>query len=183
MFKTTKYLICVFLSFSFFSSCQPESRASNTLFLNFQEGDLPSLNPHALMIYLRGICISKNLYECLTRINAAGKAELAGALAVDLSPNHLIYTFKLRENHWSNGAPVTAYQYENAWKLALSPTSNCSRADLLYLIKNAMEAKKETVSGVCWSESIGRQNTRCRSLQYPSPQFRACWLREFVHLF
>lgn len=171
MFRITKFLICICLTFSFFSSCQREERALNTLSLNFQEGDLPSLNPHALMIYLRGICISKNLYECLTRINAQGRAEMAGALSVDVSPDQRTYTFKLKDNHWSNGAPVTAYQYENAWKLALSPTSNCSRADLLYLIKNAVEAKKGAIS----LESVGvkaiDEKTLVVDLEYPSPQF------------
>lgn len=171
MHKAIQYLVCLSLSLSFFSSCQQESRATNTLFLNFQEGDLPSLNPHALMIYLRGICVSKNLYECLTRINVEGKAELAGASAVDISPDHLTYTFKLRDNHWSNGVPVTAYQYENAWKLALSPTSNCSRADLLYLVKNAIEAKK----GIVPLESVGVKalddQTLVVELAFPSPQF------------
>lgn len=123
------------------------------------------------MIYLRGICVTKNLYECLTRINADGKAELAAAEAVDISQNHLIYTFKLRNNHWSNGTPVTAYHYENAWKSALSPSSNCSRADLLYPVKNAMEAKKGTVP----LDSVGVKalddKTLVVELEYPLPNF------------
>jgi oligopeptide transport system substrate-binding protein len=66
---------------------------------------------------------------------------------------------------------VTAFQYENAWKEALSPTSNCSRADLLYMIKNAAEAKK----GLVPLDSIGvkalDEKTLVVELAYPSPYF------------
>lgn len=115
---------------------------NDSLKIDFQEGDLSSLHPHDLMIYLRGISIGKTLFEGLTRINSEGKPELAGAESVDISLNGLFYTFKLRENHWSDGDPVTAFQYETAWKEALSPVSFCPRPDLLYMVKNAVEVKK-----------------------------------------
>jgi oligopeptide transport system substrate-binding protein len=143
----------------------------DSLKLNFQEGDLPSLHPHALMIYLRGISVAKNLYECLTRIDSEGKPQLAGAESVEISSDHLRYTFKLRKNHWSDGTPVTAYQFESAWKEALSPTSSCSRADLLYMIKNAEQAKR----GELPIDSIGVKaldsQTLSVELDYPSPYF------------
>ena len=143
----------------------------NSLKLNFQEGDLPSLHPHTIMIYLRGMTVGKNLYECLTRIDSHGKAQLAGAEAVDISPDRLRYTFKLRDNKWSDGTDVTAYQYETGWKEALSPTSNSSRSDLLYMIKNAEQAKKGEVP----LESVGVKaldaKTLTVELAYPSPYF------------
>jgi oligopeptide transport system substrate-binding protein len=114
--------------------------------IDFQEGDLPSLHPHDLVIYLRGLSIAKALYEGLTRIDEHGQAKLSGAQSVDVSPNRLRYTFTLRENCWSNGAPVTAFQYENGIKEALSPNSICPRPDLLYMIKNAQAAKKGEAS-------------------------------------
>lgn len=143
----------------------------DSLKLNFQEGDLPSLHPHALMVYLRGISVAKNLYECLTRIDSQGKPQLAGAESVSVSQDHLRYTFKLRDNHWSDGTPVTAFQYEEAWKEALSPTSSCSRADLLYMIKNGEQAKK----GEAPLDSVGvkaiDEKTLIVDLAYPSPYF------------
>lgn len=143
----------------------------DSLKLNFQEGDLPSLHPHALMIYLRGISVAKNLFECLTRIDEKGRPQLAGAESLEISKDHLRYTFKLRDNRWSDGAPVTAYQYEHAWKEALSPTSNCSRADLLYMIKNAEQVKK----GELPLDSVAVQaldsKTLVVELAYPSPYF------------
>ena len=143
----------------------------NTLRLNFQEGDLPSLHPHDLIIYLRGISIAKSLFEGLTRIDPKGEVHLSGAESVDISGDRLQYTFTLRDNHWSNGMAVTAMQYEQAWKEALSPTSTCSRADLLYMIKNAADAKKGKVP----VDSIGvkalDEKTLRVELAYPSPYF------------
>jgi oligopeptide transport system substrate-binding protein len=143
----------------------------NALKINFQEGDLPNIHPHALMIYLRGICVAKTLYEGLTRIDENGNVQLAGAKSVEISPNQLQYIFKLRENHWSDGSAVTAYQYESAWKEALNPTSNCSRADLLYMIKNGQEVKK----GLKPLDSTGVKalddTTLLVELAYPSPSF------------
>lgn len=166
-----KLLFITICALLIFSGCQNEEKPMNTLRLNFQEGDLPSLHPHALMIYLRGISISKSLFECLTRIDSNGKPVLAGAESVEVSPDKLRYTFKLRENHWSDGSPVTAQQYENAWKEALSPTSATSRADLLYMIKNAKEVK----SGEMDPDQLGiktvNNKTLTVELAYPSPYF------------
>jgi oligopeptide transport system substrate-binding protein len=142
-----------------------------TLKIDFQEGDLPSLHPHDLLIYLRGLSISKTLYEGLTRIDGQGQAKLSGAKTVEVSPDRLRYTFTLRDNAWSDGTPVTAFQYENAWKEALSPTSTCARAELLYMIKNAQEAKKGNAS----LDSVGVKAVDAKTLvvdlAYPSPYF------------
>jgi oligopeptide transport system substrate-binding protein len=138
-----KLTIFMFFFSLLFLSCQPQTRKNTQmqiLKLNFQEGDLPSLYPHEIIGHLRGSCITKNLFEGLTRYDAQGQAKLSGAKSVEVSPDRLRYTFILRDNTWSNGTPVTAFHYENAWKGALSPKSTCPRADLLYMIRNAKEA-------------------------------------------
>ena len=134
-----------------FSSCQMENKPMNTLRLNFQEGDLPTLHPQNMMVHLRGIGLAKSLYECLTRMDEQGNPQLAGAESLEISEDKLHYRFKLKDNYWSDGSPVTAHQYEKAWKSALNPTSQCSRADLFYMIKNAKEAK----AGIATLDSVG----------------------------
>lgn len=171
MWKEKLTLFILFLTV-ILSGCQKEmEKTTDSLKLNMQEGDLPSLHPHDLIIYLRGISLSKTLFEGLTRINQTGKAELAGAESVSVSQDSLCYSFKLRKNHWSDGSPVTAHQYEHAWKEALSPSSSCSRADLLYMIKNANEAKR----GQCSLDAVGVKALDSQTLQvdlaYPSPHF------------
>lgn len=139
--------------------------------IDFQEGDLPSLHPHDLMVYLRGISIGKTLYEGLTRIDEKGKAQLAGAQSVDVSPSGLTYTFKLRKNHWSDGTPVTAFQYEAAWKEALSPQSACPRPDLLYMVKNSAEVKKGALPLDALGIKAIDSQTLLVELGRPSPHF------------
>ncbi len=142
-----------------------------TLRIDFQEGDLPTLHPHDLMVYLRGITISKNLFEGLTRIDAQGKAQLTGAKSVEISPDRLRYTFTLRDNSWSDGTPVTAFHYENAWKEVLSPTSTCPRAELLYMIKNGLAAKKGEIPIDAVGVKAKDAKTLIVDLAYPSPFF------------
>jgi len=169
--KEKKYLIILLLSF-FIISCQKDKDTGptlNSLKIVFQEGDLPSIHPHDLMTYLRGISISKNLFEGLTRIDEQGKAVLSGAQSVDISPDGLRYTFILRENKWSDGSPVTALQYETAWKEALSPVSSCSRAHLLYMIKNGEEAKKGKVPLSAIGVKAKDEKTLEVELAFPSP--------------
>jgi oligopeptide transport system substrate-binding protein len=123
------------------------------------------------MIHLRGISISKILFEGLTRINDRGEAQLTGAKSVKISADRLHYTFTLRKNTWSDGTPVTAQQYELAWKEALSPTSSCSRADLLFMIKNAADAKKGNVHIDAVGVKAIDEKTLFVELAFPSPFF------------
>lgn len=154
------------------TSCtKNDEKVMNTLKINFQEGDLPSLHPHVLLIHLRGLCITKNLFEGLTRLDDQGIPQLAGAKSVEISPDKLRYTFTLRDNFWSDGTPVIASHYEQAWKLALSPLSNCSRADLLYMVKNATEAKKGDLPLDAVGVKALDDHHLLVELAYPSPYF------------
>ncbi|MCB1116848.1 MAG: peptide ABC transporter substrate-binding protein, partial [Chlamydiia bacterium] len=83
--------------------------------------------------------------EGLTRTDKNGKNTLALAQSVDLSFDRKKYTFKLRDSKWSNGDPVTSHDFAYAWKKSLTPTFNAPNANLLYVIKNAQEAKKGTL--------------------------------------
>ena len=106
---------------------------------------LPSLHPHLTTHHLRSSCLSKLLFECLTRINSEGEAELAGAESVQISSDSTTYTFTLREHKWSDGSPVTAFQYEDTWKAAVE-RSPLLKGDLLFKIKNASRIKKGILS-------------------------------------
>jgi oligopeptide transport system substrate-binding protein len=154
------------------SGCYQKSKTNhNHLRINFQEGDLPSLHPHDLVIYLRGLSIAKTLFEPLTRINAEGKVELAGAESVSVSDDRLHYTFKLRENRWSDGTPVTAHHYVAAWQSALAPTSPCSRAELLYVFANGQKAKKGEVAVETTGIKAVDDKTLVVDLEFPTPYF------------
>ena len=56
----------------------------------------------------------------LTQMAADGSAIPALAESWDVSDDGCTYTFHLRDAKWSNGTPVTAADFEYAWKLAMT---------------------------------------------------------------
>lgn len=168
-----KTLVSVSLLFILIlTSCQKDKDDIMTVLkINFQEGDLPSLHPHEFAIHLRGISIGKCLFEGLTRIGEDGTVQLAGAKSITPSIDGLSYTIALRDNWWSNGTLVTASHYANAWKAALLPASPCTRADLLYPLKNGEESKKGLLSIDEVGVKVLDDKTLLVELAYPCPYF------------
>lgn len=79
-----------------------------------------------------------NLMEGLTRLNADHEPEPATAEKWDVSEDGKTYTFHIRENaKWSNGDPVTANDFEFAWKRLLDPKTGSAAAFLGYFIEGA----------------------------------------------
>ncbi|MFJ5963787.1 peptide ABC transporter substrate-binding protein [Bacillus sp. NPDC093026] len=86
--------------------------------------------------------VVRQIFEGLTRINAEGKPENAMASDIKTSADGKTYTFKLRDAKWSNGDPVTAKDFEYAWKWVLDPKNESQYAYQLYYIKGAEAANK-----------------------------------------
>ena len=61
------------------------------------------------------------MFEGLTSLDENGQPVPAAAESWDISDDGLTYTFHLRDNKWSNGDPVTAQDFEFAWKRLMSP--------------------------------------------------------------
>ena len=57
-----------------------------------------------------------NCIDGLTQMDADGAAIPAIAESYDVSDDGTVYTFHLRDAKWANGADVTAYDFEFAWK-------------------------------------------------------------------
>ncbi|WP_345240235.1 peptide ABC transporter substrate-binding protein [Pontibacillus salipaludis] len=80
-------------------------------------------------------------FEGLTRIGPEGEPQEAMASEIETSDDLKKYTFTIREDaKWSNGDPVTAQDFEYAWKWALDPNNNSQYAYQLYYVKNAEAA-------------------------------------------
>ncbi|RBP88030.1 dipeptide transport system substrate-binding protein [Cytobacillus firmus] len=77
-----------------------------------------------------------NLMEGLTRLGQDHEPEAAIAEKWDISEDGKTYTFHIREDaKWSNGDPVTASDFEFAWKRLLNPDTGSSAAFLGYFIE------------------------------------------------
>jgi len=82
------------------------------------------------------------LYEGLTRFLPDCSVEPALAMSWKISEDGKTYTFTLRHATWSDGASVTAMDFEDSWKKILSPDFFAPNAHLLYVIKNARAVKR-----------------------------------------
>ncbi|TSB45519.1 peptide ABC transporter substrate-binding protein [Bacillus sp. P16(2019)] len=84
--------------------------------------------------------ILNNLMEGLTRLGETHEPEEATAENWEVSDDGLTYTFTIRENaNWSNGEPVTAGDFEFAWKRLADPETAADAAFLTDLIEGASE--------------------------------------------
>ncbi|MEH7346270.1 peptide ABC transporter substrate-binding protein [Bacillus sp. JJ1532] len=99
----------------------------------------PSLHPALAKDSTSGTVLRQTL-EGLTRIGKDGKPENAMAEDVKVSDDQKVYTFTIRDAKWSNGDPVTANDFEAAWKWALDPNNQSEYAYQLYYIKGGEAA-------------------------------------------
>lgn len=78
------------------------------------------------------------VFEGLTRRSPRG-VEPGLAVRWEVAPDGRRYVFHLREAYWSDGVPVTAGDFEYAWKRALDPVTDSPYASLLYFLKGGEE--------------------------------------------
>jgi oligopeptide transport system substrate-binding protein len=80
-----------------------------------------SLDP-GLIEDVSGAAVARDLFEGLLTQNADGTLAPGVATRYTTNADKTVYTFHLRRNaRWSNGDPVTAHDFEFAWKRAVSP--------------------------------------------------------------
>jgi len=116
------------------------------------------------------ICL---LYEGLTRCKTGNEVELALATRVEISPDQMTYLFHLRPSFWSDGYPVTAYDFEASWKEILTPGFPSLCAYLLYPIQNAELSAKGLVSPDALGIFAVDAHTLKITLEKPTPYFLA----------
>lgn len=88
--------------------------------------------------------VLRNTFEGLTRIGLDDKPEKAMAEDIQVSDDLTVYTFKLRDAKWTNGDPVTAQDFEYAWKWALDPRNESQYAYQLYYVKGGQAFNEMT---------------------------------------
>jgi oligopeptide transport system substrate-binding protein len=112
--------------------------ASAASVLNRGTGAEPtSLDPHKGFAG-SAVIILYDLFQGLMTPDAAGKATFGQAESFTVSPDGLVYTFKLRPNlQWSDGVALTAEDFVYSMRRALDPKTASRLASQLYPIKGA----------------------------------------------
>ncbi len=102
--------------------------------------DPPCLDPQ-LSTDTTSSTIMNDTLEGIIRMDHDGTAKEGSGMATswDVSDDALTYTFHLRDANWTDGVPVTAYDFEYSWIRALDPATASQYAFLVYPIVNAQE--------------------------------------------
>jgi oligopeptide transport system substrate-binding protein len=156
----------------FTSSCQnshQSSRQPHQLNVNIS-GEPATLDPRKGADLISS-SLHFMLFEGLTKITPDGSTVPAQAEKIDLSLDCKTYTFHLRECRWSDGTPVTAYDFEKAWKDILDPQFPAANAHLFYPIRNAEAAKKGKVTLQEVGIRVKDPKTLVVELENPTPYF------------
>lgn len=153
-------------------SCQKKSENVNLKTLNIsfnmdpktldprKSGDIPT----SATLFL--------LYAGLTETAVDGSIVPSIAESIDISKDQKTYIFHIRKDaKWSDGAKITAFDFEKSWKKTISPNFPAICPNLFFVIKNAENAAKGTVS----LDEVGiyalDENTLVVNLTNPTPYF------------
>lgn len=171
MCKKLIYFLLIPLCVISFTACRKEKPIAHQSTLRMScEGDPQTLDPRRARDLPTATTIHM-LYEGLMRNHSDGQPIPALAESITISPDQKTYTFKLRHSAWSNGQPVTAYDFEQTWKSVLDPQFPSPNAYQFYVIKGAQEAKE----GRAPIEHVGVQaidhSTLVVQLEQPTPYF------------
>lgn len=112
------------------------------------------------------------IFEGLTRLDDNGKPQPAMAESWTVSPDGKTYTFKLRPGvKWADGKPVTAHDFEYAWKRVLNPDVAASNAYMLYILKNGEDYNNEKAKAEDVGVKAVDDNTLVVTLSSPAAYF------------
>lgn len=154
--KLCSVILAATLGISVLAGCGSSSEggaAKGAQELTFNLGsDLKTLDP-ALNQAVDGGIVLENLFEGLYKPDDKFKPVPGIAESYDLSDDQTVYTFHLRKDaKWTNGDPVTAGDFEYAWKRVLDPATAAEYSyQMMYLVgaeeynKSGSEEDKEKV--------------------------------------
>ncbi len=129
---------------------------------NFSTGEPAHIDP-ALASELNGAQVAALLYDGLTEYDFTDRANpvLKPSIAESFTSNDTAdqFTFKLRKDvKYSDGTPVVASDFKNAWEQVLNPALASDLTYLLEIIKGAKDIEKNgatELSGVVADDAAG----------------------------
>jgi len=131
----------------------------------------PTLDP-ALATDHASVLASIQLFEGLVELDANGQPAPLGAEKWSIDDDGRTYTFTLRRDLlWSDGSPVSAKDYEWAWRRAIDPRTASDYASLLYPIKNAVRIHTEGLDPQLLGATARDDRTLVVNLEEPAAHF------------
>ncbi|MCL6270538.1 peptide ABC transporter substrate-binding protein [Sansalvadorimonas sp. 2012CJ34-2] len=135
-----------------------------------------SLDPQ-LVHTLPGIRVVADLFDGLIERNSQGKIVPAQAESWTTSEDGRTWTFNLRKSQWSDGQPVVANDFVQAWQRAVDPATGSPYA--WYLEMMSINNAKAIVNGEMPASSLGIKalspSKLAIELEHPVP-----WLLEMM---
>lgn len=135
-------IACAGVVLALVQGCRRETRVERGIreqILHRGMGPEPAyLDPH-LATGTNDYTVLSALFEGLVAEHPVDLRPVPGvAESWDVSPDGLVYTFHLRANaRWSNGDPVTAQDFVDSWRRALTASLAADNATLLYVLQGA----------------------------------------------
>ncbi|MCL3881894.1 peptide ABC transporter substrate-binding protein [Marivita sp. GX14005] len=152
-----------------------DTLAENQTFSYRLLDQFPTLDPQ-LNEETAGSHVLRQIMEGLMTQDAQGNLRPGVATDYEASENNTVYTFNLREDaRWSNGDPVTAQDFVNAWRRAADPATASPYA--WYVELTQMKNAAEIVAGEMDPSELGVEAVDDRTLKVtltkPVPYFPA----------
>lgn len=135
--------------------------------------DPAELDPH-LVTDLPSINVVTALFEGLVTEDPVDLHPVPGvAESWDVSRDGLSYTFHLRADaRWSDGAPVTAQDFVDSFRRALTPSLGADYAAMLHVLANAEAYHKGAIANFAdVGASAENPRTLRLRLEHPAPYF------------
>ncbi|MBM3515766.1 MAG: peptide ABC transporter substrate-binding protein, partial [Alphaproteobacteria bacterium] len=134
-------------------------------------GEPDSLDPHLTTSGYSGNVIFE-MFTGLTTVDPQVNVIPGAAESWTISPDGKTYVFKMREGMvWSDGRPVTAADFEYAFRRTMDPTTASRAAPMFYMIENGREVN----TGKLPPENLGVRAVDDRTFEvrllHPTPYF------------
>ena len=155
------------------SNVQQTGNDGKKVFRTFYTDEIPTLDS-AQSHETAGFTVLNNTMEGLYRRDKNSQPYLAAAEKHEVSEDGLVHTFTLRENgKWSDGSPVTAHDFEFAWKKVFRDAGHYMFMFETAAVKNATAI----INGEKQPDELGVKALDDRTLQvtleYPNPLLNA----------
>ena len=132
------------------------------------QADPTSLDP-LLITTVQADAVVSDMFVGLLTEDAQARPIPGVAKSWTVSPDGLVWTFKLRDSNWSDGAPLTADDFVYAYRRVQTPATAAQNAYLAYVLKNAQAIN----AGRARPETLGARavdpHTLELTLEHPAP--------------